>query len=55
MFNNNEQTDAEEGYLTVDGDYVLTTPDGIAAEYGCDAGDHLFFEWNRQGDAVVPD
>jgi len=54
VFNDSEETEAEEGYLNVDGNYELTTPGGVAVDFGCSAGDHLSFEWDRLGDAVIP-
>ena len=54
VFDDNEDTSAEEDYLNVDESYELTTPEGVAGDFGCGIGDLLFFKWELVGDVVIP-
>ena len=54
VFDDNEDTDPEDGYLHVADSYELTTPEGVAGDFGCSAGDLLFFKWDYVGQAEIP-
>ena len=54
VFDDSDDTSAEEDYLNVAESYELTTPAGVAGDFGCGVGDNLFFQWGFVGDAVIP-
>ena len=54
MFDDSEDTSAEEGFLHVAESYELTTPAGVAGDFGCGVGDTLFFQWDFVGEAAIP-
>ena len=54
MFDDSDDVSPEEDYLNVAESYELTTPQGVAGDFGCSSGDVLYFEWDRIGDAEVP-
>ncbi len=54
VFDDSDDVSPEEDYLHVAESYELTTPQGVAGDFGCSSGDVLYFEWDRIGDAEVP-